>query len=53
MEKKDVPVQVRFSKSTIKRIDNLVEKKKFDDRSNFIRRAVVEYLDTFETKILA
>lgn len=53
MEKKDIPIQVRFSKSTIKRIDRLIEKKKFDDRSNFIRRAVIEYLDQFEEKILA
>jgi len=53
MKKRDNIVCVRFDDDKIKRMDTLIEKDKFDSRSSFIRRAVAEYLDTLEPKILA
>ncbi|MBU0959254.1 MAG: ribbon-helix-helix domain-containing protein [Nanoarchaeota archaeon] len=46
-------VYTRLDDDTIKRIDKLIEMKKFDSYSSFIRRATNEYLDSFEQKILA
>jgi len=46
-------IYTRLDKETIDRMDALIKKRKFDSRSSFIRRAVVEYLDQFETKVLA
>lgn len=47
------PVFVRFDSAIVKRIDLLIDKDKFDSRSSFIRRAVAEYLDELEPKILS
>jgi Arc/MetJ-type ribon-helix-helix transcriptional regulator len=49
----DMAISTRYDEATVSRIDILVEKGKFDNRSSFIRRAVREYLDQFETKVLA
>ena len=49
----DIGICTRYDDATVSRIDILVEKGKFDSRSSFIRRAVREYLDQFETKVLA
>jgi len=49
----NIAICTRYDDATVSRIDILVEKGKFDDRSSFIRRAVREYLDQFETKVLA
>lgn len=49
----DIGICTRYDDDTVSRIDILVEKGKFDSRSSFIRRAVREYLDQFETKVLA
>ena len=46
-------VHVLFDDDTISRIDFLIEKKKFDNRAQFVRRATIELLEQFETKILA
>lgn len=53
MSKKDNQLTIKFDKDTISRIDFLIEQKKFDTRSQFIRRAAIEYLSSFEQKILA
>ena len=50
---KKYSVNVKFDKETLDRIDTLVEKKKFDSRSSFVRRAVIEYLPEYEEKILS
>ena len=49
----DNPVMTRFSDSTLKRMDDLIERKKFDSRSNLIRRAVNNFLESEEKVILA
>ena len=46
-------VHVVFDDETISRIDFLIGKKKFDSRAQFVRRATIELLETFETKILS
>lgn len=46
-------IYTRLDEETVHRIDALIKKKKFDNRSSFVRRAVIEYLDQFETKVLA
>jgi Arc/MetJ-type ribon-helix-helix transcriptional regulator len=51
--KRAIAICTKYDDATVSRIDILVEKGKFDNRSSFIRRAVREYLDQFETKILA
>ena len=52
-EKMNNPVMTRFSDSTLKRLDYLIEKKKYDSRSNLIRRAVNDFLEREEEIILA
>ena len=52
-EKMNNPVMTRFSDSSLKRMDDLIEKKKFDSRSNFIRRAVNDFLEREEKVIFA
>ena len=52
-ERMNNPVMTRFSNSTLKRMDSLIEKKKFDNRSNFIRRAVNDFLEQQEKVIMA
>jgi len=46
-------VYSRLDEDTIKRIDTLINKKRFDNRSSFIRYAVNSALDKLEQKILA
>jgi len=53
MKTKDNKVCVRFDDDKIKRMDSLIEKDIFDNRSSFIRRATAKYLDELEPKVLA
>jgi metal-responsive CopG/Arc/MetJ family transcriptional regulator len=53
MAKKERAVCTKFDKDTVTRIDTLVLNHKFDSRSSFIRRSVIEYLAECEEKILA
>ena len=46
-------VETRLDDDTIKRIDSLVNKKKFDNRASFIRRAVLDKLGELDSPILA
>ena len=46
-------IYTRLDDETLDRIDHLIDEKEFDNRSSFIRKAVVKYLREFETKILA
>jgi len=46
-------VYTRLDKETLDRIDHLIEKKEIDDRSSFIRRATIKYLNELDTKVLA
>lgn len=52
MTEKKYSVYTRLGKNTLRRIDSLIKKRKFDNRSSFIRRAVNEYLDELEPQIL-
>jgi len=53
MEKLRNPVQVKFTDRDIERIDALIEKDKFDKRTQIIRRAVHEFLEKMETPVYA
>jgi metal-responsive CopG/Arc/MetJ family transcriptional regulator len=44
---------VRFDKDTLHRIDLLINKKKFDNRPQIIRRAVNDFLEQQEKVIFA
>jgi len=44
---------VRFDKDTIQKMDFLIEKKKFDNRPQLIRRAVNDFLEQQEKIIFA
>ena len=46
-------VETRLDEDTIKRIDSLVNKKQFDNRASFIRRAVIDKLSEIDSPILA
>lgn len=50
---KKIIIYTRLDKDTVSRIDFLVDNKKFDNRSSFIRRAVVEYLNELEPEVLS
>jgi len=43
----------RLDEEDIKKIDKLIDKKEFDNRASFIRKAVNKYLKELEQKILA
>jgi len=45
------PVRVRFTPEILKKIDNLIEKNKFDSRASFVRRAVSEFIENREKTI--
>lgn len=51
MKKKHNVVCIRFDNNKIERMDKLINEDKFDSRSSFVRRAVVEYLNELEPKI--
>lgn len=53
MKKITIPIQLRFSEDVVKRIDTLVEKERYDSRTNFIRRATIEKLQKEEQVINA
>lgn len=46
-------VETGLDEDTIKRIDSLVNKKLFDNRASFIRRAVIDKLGELDKPILA
>lgn len=53
MAKKEFAITVKFTYDQVRRMNELIKQDKFDTRSSFIRRAVVEYLNQLEQKILA
>ena len=46
-------VYTRLEPDDLDKIDILIKNKEFDDRSSFIRKAVILYLKELEPKILA
>jgi len=52
-KQKKIVVFTRLDQEDVKKIDRLVTNKDFDNRSSFVRKAVIEYLKELEQKILA
>ena len=52
MKEKKYNIVTRLDNETIRKIDNLINENKYDSRSSFIRRAVLEYLDKLEQGII-
>lgn len=46
-------VETYLDEDTLIRIDSLINKKQFDNRASFIRRAVVDKLNELDKPILA
>jgi len=46
-------VYTRLDPEDVKKIDNLILSKEFDDRASFVRKAVILYLKELEPRILA
>lgn len=52
-KRRKIVVYTRIDEEDVKKIDDLIDKKIFDDRASFIRRAVIDKLAALEPKILA
>ena len=48
-----VTIYTSLDEDDVKKLDELINKKEFDSRSSFIRKAVVDKLKELEQKILA
>lgn len=48
-----IVIHTRIDQDDVDKIDLLIKKKEFDDRSSFVRKAVIKYLKELEPKILA
>jgi metal-responsive CopG/Arc/MetJ family transcriptional regulator len=48
-----ISIYVRVKPKILERIDKIVEKKEYDSRASFIRRAIIEELNREEQKFLA
>jgi len=46
-------IYARLDREDVKKIDNLILEKEFDNRSSFVRKAVTRYLKELEPRILA
>jgi len=46
-------IHTRLDSEDVDKIDALIKKKEFDNRSSFVRKSVVNYLKEFDHKILA
>lgn len=46
-------ITVRFDRETLDKMDNLILKKKYDNRPSLVRRAVNDFLEQFDETIIA
>ena len=48
-----ITIYTSLDEDDVKKLDELINKKEFDSRSSFIRKAVIDKLKTLEQKILS